>query len=469
MFDAMETQLGAEAAEKGFAAAEQEVAVVEPAQVAKPAMTAEDKSLGALEKARKIQEKLAQQKRAEEEAKQAQKAAEEYARQERLRKREESKKAGAEAKSSVIEETAASGVDVKSRSSTSTNSGKSRASEILERAKALTAKSKGLAEEQAAANAASNGALPTVGSAIPPSGTKKALPQQPERESKRSSAILEQARAARAIALGGAVAGRGRGLPTPPAKPGAAAAASVAGTPPAAGAGGGAPVARPPATKSAVSPSVNAALEKARKARNRLSVAKSLPAAGRGEGGIKVADKSLPSPRADGSVAAEGEATVDAAPPVVAAKAAARLPPSTGSPVGSPLPTSAKPRPPPPRTEQPAALEELAAAAATGEVSPAAEADGVSCPSCSATQVRGYTFCDECGAQAPAKVDTPEQRHRKATVRAMLAQKAAAKLAAGGESPQRSPTPGKKKDMPVPPESEPAKQNPEAQPEEQTE
>ncbi len=455
---------------------EQQEPVAEPEEQPLPepekkeAPKADEGASLALLKAKKIQERLAQQKRSEEEAKLSQQASEEYARQERLRKREQSRKGSVP---SAVATTAAAvvteeGADTRSRTSSSAEKPKSRASEILERAKALTAKSKGMAEEAAAVSAAAGAgtAAAAASPALPAAPVaKKALPPQPPgapvRESKRSSLILEQARAARAIALGGAVAGRGRGLPTPPPKSGAIAAPSVA----AAGAGGGVAVARsaPAAssdlTRSSVSPAVTAALEKARKARNRLSVAKSLPGSGRGEGGVtKVVDSSArdSSSRDSGAdvevvapeaVGADAEEVAEVVPPKAMPKPPSPRPPigakalpvgpATGTGSGTSPRQESPPVSPKPNSKPRPALPVAKAEAIVADEEKASEvvaaASEVACPACNAAQIPGYAFCDECGA-ASVKIETPEQRTRKATVRAMLAQKAAAKLAGSGET-----------------------------------
>ncbi len=126
----------------------------------------------------------------------------------------------------------------------------------------------------------------------------------------------------------------------------------------------------------------------ARKARNRLSVAKSIPSAGRGEGIVKVADKPLPSPRSaaareipDSHVEAQTE---DAE--VVEQKVE--------------------------QEEEPTTREE-------------APANNSVCSACNSENTPGFSFCDECGA--PAKQETPQMAARKATVRKLLQEKAAAK------------------------------------------
>jgi hypothetical protein len=144
------------------------VAAVAPVKVeavkveAKPLPSVEDKLL----KAKKIQEKLAEQRRKEEqkrkeeeEEKQMQKQSEEFARQERLRKRELEVQARKDKQSSLPTPPEA---PLSSSPVVSENKPKSRAAEILERAKALTAKQKSHQEEENSLAYSASGSIPQV-------------------------------------------------------------------------------------------------------------------------------------------------------------------------------------------------------------------------------------------------------------------------------------------------------------------
>lgn len=242
-------------------------------EVAKPLpstssfQSAEEKASAARLKARQIQQRLAEQKRLEEEAKEKQKRAEEEARQERLKKWEAEKAAKAAATAAGQEapkpQAPPKSLPQKTPSpppsteaSSDLSSSKSRASEILLRAKAIAAKAKGEdaevpVEAPAKAVVVDNSPDETFSASL----SQDVAPAAAERDAK----------VVRGLTISGR--GRGRGVSAPP----TAAAATT--PPPLAGS-----LEKSPSgfDAKAHSPAVQAALEKARE---RLGTAKAVSGA----------------------------------------------------------------------------------------------------------------------------------------------------------------------------------------------